>query len=225
MTKALIVLTNVAKYDSLDRPTGLWLSELTHFYDVMRDHQVEVDFVSPTGGYIPLDPHSMMSMDATDWKYYQDSDFRNQVLGATLSPDQVVPQDYDLIYYAGGHGAMWDFPASTVIADIASQIYQNNGIVAAICHGVAGLLPIKDEKGEPLVANKRLTGFSNTEEAANETTDAVPFLAEDALKELGANYQAGPAFTSCVQVDGRLLTGQNPQSARDLAETVIEHLG
>ncbi len=91
MTKALIVLTNVAKYDSLDRPTGLWLSELTHFYDVMRDHQVEVDVVSPTGGYIPLDPHSMMSMDVTDWKYYQDSDFRNQVLGATLSPDPGSP--------------------------------------------------------------------------------------------------------------------------------------
>lgn len=225
MTKALIILTNVASYDSIDRPTGLWLSELTHFYDVLVEHQIDTDVVSPQGGYVPIDPQSLLSMDATDWKYYRDADFRDHVLGATLSPDQVTASDYDLIYYAGGHGTMWDFPKSTAVASIASQVYQNGGLVAAVCHGVAGLVPIKDENNQPLVANKHLTGFSNAEEAANETTEAVPFLAEDALKDLGALYQAGDPFTSFVQVDGRLLTGQNPQSAHDLAVKVIEHLG
>ncbi|BAK27557.1 type 1 glutamine amidotransferase domain-containing protein [Streptococcus gallolyticus subsp. gallolyticus] len=224
MTKAVIVLTNVEKYDPLDRATGLWLSELTHFYDVLVENGVETDFVSPNGGYIPLDPPSLLSMDATDWKYYTDSEFRKNALANTHKPSELNAKDYDFIYYAGGHGTVWDFPKSEEIAELAHQIYDNGGIISAVCHGVAGLLALKDDKGTSFVAGKQLTGFSNAEEEANGTTKEVPFLAEDALKAAGALYQSSTPFSDFVVADGRLITGQNPQSVRSLAQKVLETL-
>lgn len=222
--KALIVLTNVQKYETINRPTGLWLAELTHFYDELVKNNIEADFVSPEGGYIPLDPHSLSMMDETDYKYYNDKDFRDKVLSGTLSPAEVNAADYDLIYYTGGHGTMWDFPKSKEIAEIAYTIYKNGGYVSAVCHGVAGLFPIVDEAGENLIKGKVVTGFTNEEETMNETHEVVPFLTEDVLKELGAVVEIGSAYTPVVKVDGRLLTGQNPQSARALGEAVIEVL-
>ncbi len=222
--KVLIVLTNVEKYDSIERPTGLWLSELTHFYDVLVKNKIEADFVSPNGGYVPLEPKSIVDMDQVDWTYYQDEDFRNRALGQTLRPDEVDPTEYTAIYYAGGHGTMWDFPGSERLAEIGSAIYKNNGIVSAVCHGVVGLLPVVDENGQSILAGRKVTGFSNEEEELNGTTNNVPFLTEDSLKEKGADYQAGKAFTEVVHTDGRLLTGQNPQSAHLLGEKVVAEL-
>lgn len=222
--KVLIVLTNVEKYKGTDRPTGLWLSELTHFYDALVKNNISADFVSPKGGYVPLEPKSLEAMDEIDWNYYQDEDFRNRALGSTLSPAEVDPNEYRAIYYTGGHGTMWDFPEAMDLGEIASSIYQNDGIVSAVCHGVVGLLPVVDVSGQPILAGKTVTGFSNEEETANGTTDKVPFLTEDALKEKGANYQAGPAFTAVVHADGQLLTGQNPQSAHQLGIKVVESL-
>lgn len=222
--KVLIVLTNIEKYSGIDRPTGLWLSELTHFYDVLVKNNISADFVSPNGGYVPVEPQSISNMDAIDWTYYQDEDFRNRALGKTLHPTEINVDDYSAIYYAGGHGTMWDFPGSVDLGKIGSAIYQNNGIVSAVCHGVVGLLPITDAEGQTILAGRTVTGFSNEEEAANGTTTEVPFLTEDALKEKGANYQAGAAFTDVVHVDGRLLTGQNPQSAHSLGIKVVEVL-
>ncbi|MZM02365.1 type 1 glutamine amidotransferase domain-containing protein, partial [Bifidobacterium pseudocatenulatum] len=186
--KVLIVLTNIEKYSGIDRPTGLWLSELTHFYDVLVKNNISADFVSPNGGYVPVEPQSISNMDAIDWTYYQDEDFRNRALGKTLRPTEINVDDYSAIYYAGGHGTMWDFPGSVDLGKIGSAIYQNNGIVSAVCHGVVGLLPITDAEGQTILAGRTVTGFSNEEEAANGTTTEVPFLTEDALKEKGANY-------------------------------------
>ncbi|MFV0559670.1 MAG: type 1 glutamine amidotransferase domain-containing protein [Enterococcus sp.] len=221
--KALIVLTNVEKYETIERPTGLWLSELTHFYDVLVKNNISVDFVSPKGGYVPVEPQSILSMDATDWTYYKNEEFRNRALGNTFSPDQVNPEEYAMIYYAGGHGTMWDFPNSKEIGEIASAIYQRGGIVSAVCHGVVGLLQVTDENNQSILAGRTVTGFSNEEEL-NGTTNEVPFLAEDALKEKGANYEAETAFSDVVRADGRLITGQNPQSAHSLGEAVVAQL-
>ncbi|HFI0641020.1 TPA: type 1 glutamine amidotransferase domain-containing protein [Streptococcus suis] len=224
MKKVLIVLTNVQQYGEHERLTGLWLSELTQFYDELVKAGYEADFVSPKGGYVPLDPHSLTMMDAVDRTYYTDADFRNRALGQTLRPDQVKAADYDVIFYTGGHGVMWDFPQSMEIAELASQIYQNGGLVTAVCHGVAGLLPIKDEAGQALIEGKVITGFTNQEEELNGTTDLVPFLTETALLEKGAKVEIGTAFTPVVRQDSRVLTGQNPQSARALGQMVVSVL-
>lgn len=224
MKKALIILTNIEQYGEHERLTGLWLSELTHFYDELVKAGYEADFVSPKGGYVPLDPHSLTMIDAVDRTYYNDADFRNHALGQTLRPDQVTATDYDLIYYTGGHGVMWDFPESVEIAELASQIYQNGGLVTAVCHGVAGLLPIKDEIGHALIEGKVVTGFTNQEEELNGTTDLVPFLTETALLEKGAKVEIGTAFTPVVRQDNRIVTGQNPQSAGLLGQTVVAML-
>ncbi|HFU4024517.1 TPA: type 1 glutamine amidotransferase domain-containing protein [Streptococcus suis] len=224
MKKVLIVLTNVQQYGEHERLTGLWLSELTQFYDELVKAGYEADFVSPKGGYVPLDPHSLTMMDAVDCTYYKDADFRNRALGQTLRPDQVKAADYDVIFYTGGHGVMWDFPKSVEIAELASQIYQNGGLVTAVCHGVAGLLPIKDEAGQALIEGKVITGFTNQEEELNGTTDLVPFLTETALLEKGAKVEIGTAFTPVVRQDSRVLTGQNPQSARALGQMVVSVL-
>ncbi|MFM0599244.1 type 1 glutamine amidotransferase domain-containing protein [Streptococcus suis] len=223
MKKALIILTNIEQYGEHERLTGLWLSELTQFYDELVKAGYEADFVSPKGGYVPLDPHSLTMLDAVDRTYYNDADFRNRALGQTLRPEQVTATDYDLIYYTGGHGVMWDFPESVEIAELASQIYQNGGLVTAVCHGVAGLLPIK-ETGHALIEGKVVTGFTNQEEELNGTTDLVPFLTETALLEKGAKVEIGTAFTPVVRQDSRVLTGQNPQSARALGQMVVSVL-
>lgn len=225
MTKALIVLTNVEKYSPSNRPTGLWLGELTHFYEHMDKAGVEVEFVSPLGGYVPLDPHSMSFLNETDLHYYNNRDFVSKALANTKKPEEFNSSDYDLIYYTGGHGTMWDFPENAELAKIASDIYQNGGIISAVCHGVVGLLPIMDENGRALIAGKTVTGFTNEEEDMNGTTDIVPYLTEDVLKDKGANYEKEAAFSPVVRVDGRLMTGQNPQSAGLLGKTVVEALG
>ncbi|HEM4275350.1 TPA: type 1 glutamine amidotransferase domain-containing protein [Streptococcus suis] len=224
MKKALIVLTNIEQYGEHERLTGLWLSELTHFYDELVKVGYEADFVSPKGGYVPLDPHSLTTMDDVDRTYYKDADFRNRALGQTLRPEEVKAADYELIYYTGGHGVMWDFPESVEIAELASQIYQNGGLVTAVCHGVAGLLPIKAEAGQPLIEGKVVTGFTNQEEELNGTADLVPFLTEAALREKGAKVEIGTAFSPVVRQDDRILTGQNPQSARALGQAVVSKL-
>ena len=186
---------------------------------------VEVDFVSPLGGYVPLDPHSMSFLNETDLHYYNNRDFVSKALANTKKPEEINSSDYDLIYYTGGHGTMWDFPENTELAKIASDIYQNGGIISAVCHGVVGLLPIMDENGRALIAGKTVTGFTNEEEDMNGTTDIVPYLTEDVLKDKGVNYEKEAAFSPVVRVDGRLMTGQNPQSAGLLGKTVVEALG
>lgn len=222
--KALLVATNIERYANNDRLTGLWLSELTHFYDELVKAGIDCDVVSPEGGYVPLDPHSLQFMDDTDRHYYADKTFRNQVLGQSLSADQVKAEDYDIIYYSGGHGVMWDFPESKQLAKIAQAIDEKGGYVTAVCHGVAGLLPIQKADGTTFLTGRQVTGFANTEEDMNGTTPIVPFMTEDELRNKGAEVEIGPAYQPKVVVDGRLLTGQNPQSARLLGQTLIQTL-
>lgn len=221
--ESTISFNKCRKYVDNDRLTGLWLSELTHFYDELAKSGWDCDFVSPNGGYVPLDPHSLTMMDDVDRYYYKDVEFRNNALGNTLRPEQINAEDYDLIYFAGGHGTMWDFPNSENIAEIASTIYKNGGVVSAVCHGVAGLLPIKDEEGNPLINNKIVTGFTNEEEALNGTSEMVPFMTLDALAEKGAKVEFETPFTPVVRKDDRIFTGQNHQTARSLGKVVVDY--
>ncbi|WP_306350189.1 type 1 glutamine amidotransferase domain-containing protein [Flavobacterium sp. '19STA2R22 D10 B1'] len=223
--KALIVVTSVEKYPNMDRATGLWLAEAVHFYEKLANKGYEVDFVSPRGGYTPLDPVSLQTgVLPIDWKYYKDPVFRSKLANA-LTPKDINPKDYSVIYYSGGHGVIWDFPDDANLQKISAEIYENGGIVSSVCHGAVGLLNIKLSNGNLLIKDKKLTGFSNQEEIMAELADHVPFLTENELVKRGAKYQkANQPFTSFAVVDERLVTGQNPQSGGAVGEEVLKIL-
>lgn len=222
MKKVLIVLTNVSKYANHDIPTGLWLGELVHFYDEIQKHGIEADFVSPNGGYVPLDPYSMKFMDDVDYKWYQDKDFVAKALAQTKSPDEINPSDYVAIYYTGGHGVVFDFPDNQPLQKIAMAIYQAGGYITAVCHGVVGLLNLKNDDGEYLIKDKQVTGFTNTEEWLSQKQTKVPFSTEDELRKREAIYRKARFFKSYAISDGRIITGQNPWSPRVVAQLLIK---
>ncbi|MCY1702049.1 type 1 glutamine amidotransferase domain-containing protein [Deinococcus sp. SL84] len=223
--KILVAVTNIAKYPEQDRATGLWLAEAVHFVKKMQEAGYDMDYVSPLGGYTPIDPHSLEQADATDWQWYQDHDFMAR-LGATHRPDELDAADYAAIYYTGGHGTMWDFPEDRGLQALANAIYRDGGYVTAVCHGVVGLLNIQDDQGQPLLQGREVTGFSNEEETLVGLQDAVPFLTEDALKAKGGQYRkAEQPWAEFAVADRRLITGQNPASGGKVAELLLEQLG
>ncbi|HYQ55558.1 MAG TPA: type 1 glutamine amidotransferase domain-containing protein [Pseudomonas sp.] len=222
--KILVVLTNTAKYRELNRATGLWLGEAVHFVDEVQKAGYSVDYVSPEGGYVPIDPHSLQLAPALDWQWYDDKSFMNR-LGASLPPGKVKVDDYRVIYYTGGHGVMYDFPDNQPLQELARRIYENNGIIAAVCHGVVGLLNIKLSDNTLLLKDRKVTGFSNTEEKLVELEKVVPFLTENEMGARGGIYSKhDDPWAPFVVVDERLITGQNPNSTRLLAKKVLEQL-
>lgn len=220
--RALLVLTNHSTYPSKSFKTGLWLNEATHFYDVMLKRGIEMDFVSPLGGNVPLDEKSLDLKDEVNRQYFEETTFKNK-LENTLSPSQIDASKYQVIYFAGGHGTMWDFPDNAALQAITRTIYENNGIVAAVCHGVSALLNVKLSDGSLLIENKNIAGFTNLEERLVGLSDEVPFKLEDELKKRNTNYnKALFPFVRYIQVDERLITGQNPQSTKKVAQKVLE---
>ena len=221
--KILVVLTSVEKYPDLDRATGLWLGEAVHFVHKVEAAGYAVDYVSPQGGYTPIDPHSLAKDMASqiDWEWYHDKGFMNR-LGATLKPDQVNPDDYVAIYYTGGHGVIWDYPDNPQLQALSRHIYERGGVVSSVCHGAVGLLNIRRSDGELLIKGKKLTGFSNEEEKLAGLADVVPYLTESELMKRGAQYlKAGTPWAPFAIADGRLITGQNPASGGPVADLVL----
>lgn len=224
--KILVVMTNHAKYPTRSDTTGLWFTELTHFYDVAQAAGLQMDFVSPRGGEVPIDERSQGSfyLDDAARAHLADPAFMAR-LKATLSPDAVDPANYKAIYFSGGHGTLWDFPDNAALQRVSEQIYRRGGIVSAVCHGVSALLPLQDGNGKPLIASKTVTGFSDMEESLSGMKREVPFLLQDALVGRGAHYKkAFLPFTSYVVTDDRVITGQNPQSSTEIAEAVVKRL-
>jgi len=222
--KMLVVLTNTAKYPSLNRATGLWLGEAVHFVEKVQNAGYDVDYVSPEGGYVPIDPHSLQMAPELDWQWYDDKHFMTR-LGTTFSPGQVKADDYSVIYYTGGHGVMYDFADNRPLQELARKIYENKGIVAAVCHGVVGLLNIKLSDNSLLLKDRKVTGFSNIEEQLAELDKVVPFLTENELVARGGIYSKhDDPWKPYVVSDDRLITGQNPDSTATLAEKVLARL-
>ena len=222
--KVLIVCTNHDTYPTKSGKTGLWLSELTHFYDVMVRRKVLVDITSPLGGKIPIDERSFDLKEEINHQYWEDSTFQSKISNS-LTPDEVDARDYRLIYFTGGHGAMWDLTDNVALQEITRKIYENGGTVSAVCHGVCGLLNVKLSDNSLLIKDKYLTGFSNMEEALNSFVSEVPFYLEDKLKEQGAHYTKSMIpFIEFIELDERLITGQNPHSARKVASKALEEL-
>lgn len=222
--KVLVVLTSVEKYPNLDRATGLWLGEAVHFVKKVEDAGYDVDYVSPKGGYTPIDPHSLAMAEPIDWEWYQKKDFMNR-LGATLTPSDVNPDEYMAIYYAGGHGVIWDFPDNEALQAISRHIYEQGGFVTSVCHGAAGLLNIQLSSGSLLIKDKVVTGFSNEEEKLAELDQFVPFLTETELVARGAIYKkADQPWVAFAVEDQRVITGQNPASGGAVADLLLAAL-
>lgn len=222
MKKILFVVTSHNKKGSTGQPTGYYLSEVSHPWDVLVKAGYEIDFVSPKGGNAPVDGFNLE--DPINKKFWEDPVYKKKIQN-TLKPSDVNPADYVAIHYAGGHGAMWDFADNTEIAAIATKIYEANGVVSAVCHGPAGIVNIKLSNGKYLIDGKKVNGFTNEEETAVSLEKVVPFLLEDKLKERGGIYEKSGLWQEHVTVDQRLVTGQNPQSAHAVGEAVLVELG
>lgn len=222
--KVLVVLTNTAQYGDIAKLTGLWLSEATEFVEVTQRRNIAVDYVSPKGGFVPLDPRSMRYVNKGIVRIYESEDFQRRALARSLRPDQIRPEDYAAIYFTGGHGVMWDFPQSEALQEIAAAIYSRGGFVTSVCHGIAGLLNIPGKHGGYLISGKRVTGFTGAEEMLAGKIHVVPFLNERIAEEHGAEFVKRLPYTPFAVGDGRLITGQNPFSAKAVANQLARAL-
>jgi putative intracellular protease/amidase len=216
MTQILMVLTSHDQLGDTGRSTGWYVSEAAHAWKPFVDAGFDVDFVSPKGGVPAFDGYDESDPLQAEFMATYPPNGPN-----TLAPDAVDPASYAAVYYVGGHGAMWDLPNDPAIAKASAAVYEQGGVVSAVCHGPAGLVNIKLSDGSPLVAGKKVSAFTNDEESAVGLTTTVPFLLADALAEQGAAHVPGPNFAANVVVDGRLVTGQNPASAVGVAEAVV----
>ncbi|UAY55431.1 type 1 glutamine amidotransferase domain-containing protein [Arachidicoccus terrestris] len=224
--KILIIVTNVDRYASGQLPTGLWLSELTHIYHSATGQGYKITIASPRGGNTPIDPESLKPfvLDKVSKQYFENRGFM-ALLEQTAPLDGIADPYFDCVYLTGGHGTMYDFPDDIHIQAIIKDQYENNRLVAAICHGVGGLLNVKLSDGEYLLKGKTITGFDWFEETIARRKKEVPFNLEAALKARGVHYKkAFIPMTSNVVVDGHLITGQNPFSSKQMAKVVMEQL-
>jgi putative intracellular protease/amidase len=219
--KILFVVTSHDKKGDTGEDTGYYLGEVSHPWEVLHKAGYEIDFVSPKGGTPPVDGFDLK--DPVNKEFWENKEYKNKI-DHSLQPSQVDTKNYAAIFYAGGHGAMWDFADNTELANIASKIYENGGIVSAVCHGPAGLVNIKLNNGKYLVDGKKINAFTNEEEAEVKLTDVVPFLLEDRLKERGAKFEKSGLWQNHVVSDQRVITGQNPQSAKSVGETILKEL-
>jgi putative intracellular protease/amidase len=223
MTKRILnVVTNIGHYDDPSHPTGLWLSELTHAWHVFEERGFEQTIVSPKGGTVPLEPRSLkFPNDDKTARAWRSDPSRMALLENTASPDEIGSADFDAIYFTGGHAVMYDFPDSEGLQQITREIFERGGIVSSVCHGYCGLLNTKLSDGSYLVAGHRLTGFAWREEVLARVDKLVPYNAEEEIKKRGALYEkAKLPFVSYTVVDGNLVTGQNPRSAKETAKKV-----
>jgi putative intracellular protease/amidase len=219
--KILFVVTSHDQIGDTGKPTGFYLGEAAHPWEVLKNAGYEIDFVSPKGGKAPVDGLDLN--DEVNKAFWEDEKY-HQKIENTLKPAEINPKDYVAIHYVGGHGAVWDLPNNSEIAKIAAKIYENGGVVSAVCHGPAGLVNIKLSNGKYLVAGKKVNGFTNEEEIAVKLENIVPFLLEDQLIERGGIYEKSGMWQVHVVTDQRLVTGQNPQSAKAVGEAVLAEL-
>jgi putative intracellular protease/amidase len=219
--KVLFVLTSHDRKGK--KPSGFFLSEATHPHRVLVNAGYEVDFASPKGGKAPLDPDSFDLDDGTNAEFWNNPKLRGAI-EHTLKPTDIKADDYAGIFFAGGHGAMWDLPDNTELAALTADIYEHGGIVGAVCHGPAALVNVKRADGQYLVKDMFVAAFTDDEEREVGLEGEVPFLLADRLVERGAHHDAGPNWGIKVCVSGRLVTGQNPASATRVGDAMLTML-
>jgi putative intracellular protease/amidase len=206
------------------RKTGFWLEEFAAPYFVFRDAGVELTLASPKGGQPPLDPKSDMPGNQTPamTRFKKDATAQ-KALANTVKLADMKSEDFDTVFYPGGHGPMWDLAESAMSIALLESFYNSGKPIALVCHS-PGVLRHVVYQGEPLVKGKRVTGFTNEEEEEMQLTHVVPFLVEDELKRLGAKFEKVPNWQPFSIVDGQLITGQNPASSTSAAQALMKLL-
>lgn len=220
--KVLIVLTSHDQLGNTGKKTGFWLEELAAPYYTFKDAGAEIVLASPKGGQPPLDPKSNepdFKTDATR-RFEADVD-ANAQLANTVRLDSVSQADFDTVFYPGGHGPLWDLADDRHSVALIEAFIAAGKPVALVCHAPGVLRDVKTAEGTPLVQGRKVTGFTNTEEAGVGLTEVVPFLVEDMLKAAGGHYSKGPDWGSYVVTDGVLITGQNPASSAETAAVLL----
>ena len=221
--KILFVLTGHDRLgpagDESAPKTGFHLAEAARPWAVLSQAGFAVDFATPAGGAAPIDPGSRDTDDPDSARFLGDTRIA-RTLENTPALGDVALEDYDAIYFPGGHGTMWDLPDSTAVQDAVRTMYEDGKVVAAVCHGPAALVNVKLSDGSWLVSGRTVSVFTDEEEKAVDKDSAVPFLLASKLEERGATIAKADNFESSVSVDGRLVTGQNPASATALGERI-----
>jgi putative intracellular protease/amidase len=221
MSQSKHILIVVTSHDHIDatHPTGLWFEEFAIPYKEFISQGFEITVASIRGGSVPIDPRSEPKPEEVE----QTAQARN-VLRQTQAIGEVHATNFDAIFLPGGHGTMFDLPENTTLQHLLGDFASEDKVIAAVCHGPAGLVGARLADGTPLVANKTITAFTDDEERAAKLDGSVPFLLESRLRELGGRFVVEPNWSDHVERDGKLITGQNPQSSGSIAKAVIEAL-
>ena len=220
--KVLMVLTSHDQLGNTGKKTGFWIEEFAAPYYLLTDKGVKVTLASPKGGQPPIDPKSDEpdAQTPATIRFKKDGHLQ-EILAHTHKLSEMKAGDFDAVFYPGGHGPLWDLATDKNSIKLIEDFYNTQKPVAMVCHAPASLKNVKALNGEPLVKGKKVTGFTNEEEAAVQLTKVVPFLVEDMLKEHGAHYEKKGAFKPFVIEDGLLITGQNPASSEPAAEKLL----
>ncbi|MGA9326376.1 MAG: type 1 glutamine amidotransferase domain-containing protein [Salegentibacter sp.] len=223
--KVLFVLTSHDQLGDTGEKTGFWIEEFAAPYYNLLDKGVEVTVATPKGGKAPIDPNSDTEDAQTeDTKRYKKDEAAQKVINNTKKLSEVKAEDFDAVFYPGGHGPLWDLSKDKTSIALIEKFNEQKKPIAFVCHAPAALKEVKDSEGQPLVKGKKVTGFTNTEEEAVQLTEVVPFLVEDMLKENGGIYSKADNWDVHVLKDGNLITGQNPASSKKVAEKLYESL-
>ena len=223
--KILIVLTSHSELGNSGEKTGFWIEEFASPYFVLADAGAEITIASPKGGQPPVDPKSELADAQTPstLRFYKDNKAIDKV-AYSIKLSDVKQEDFDAVFYPGGHGPLWDLTIDKNSIQLIEDFYNHQKPIAFVCHAPAALVNAKDKNGERIVKGKHLTSFSNSEEEAVKLTKIVPFLLEDALIKHGAIYSKGPDWSDYTQQDGLLITGQNPASSEAVAKLLLASL-
>ncbi|NNE33455.1 MAG: type 1 glutamine amidotransferase domain-containing protein [Winogradskyella sp.] len=221
----LFVLTSHDKLGDTGKKTGFWVEEFASPYYALLDKGAHITIATPNGGAAPIDPSSETEdaqTDATD-RYYNDEQAKARIANTKVLAN-MNPDDFDAVFYPGGHGPLWDLASDKASIALIEKFNSQDKPVAFVCHAPAALKDVKDTNGNPLVKGKKVTGFTNSEEEAVGLTDVVPFLVEDMLKANGGIYSKKDDWSVYALEDGNLITGQNPASSELVAEKLLDRI-
>ena len=220
--KILFVLTSHDKLGDTGKKTGFWIEEFANPYYTLLDKGADITLATPQGGVAPIDPSSDTPDASTkDTERFKEDAIAQEKIKNTKVLAEINPNDYDAVFYPGGHGPLWDLATDKNSITLIETFNKQHKPIAFVCHAPAALKGVKDENGSPLVKGKKVTGFTNSEEAAVQLTNVVPFLVEDMLIENGGIYSKGDDWAAYAVQEGNLITGQNPASSELVAEKLL----